>query len=186
MNAKTCSICQTRPVPSNRNIQLAGMSRDMDYCLPCFEEAGWENTHGDGGHEDFESLTVRQTNFRTKVELEAWKAEMREETKDCWICNPELNKAKREYTPRTGTSRLGIVLHVSARTNGTTKAKEAAAYLTGEFEIRKSKSGFTTLKSDALTLVWGTDSGAFQYAMSSFDGKKVRNASEGIRKANAS
>jgi hypothetical protein len=142
MNANTakCEICATRPVPSLRVRDEAGMSRDMKYCVPCFEEANWENTHSDGAHEGFEALTVRKGGFKNKAELEAWKAEKREETKACWICHPELNEATREYTPREGTSREGMVVNVPIRAAASVKAIITAARVAGIESIESTEA----------------------------------------------
>lgn len=43
--AKRCQVCDKRPIDR----KTAG--KDSTLCGPCFEYAGWENTHSDNGHE---------------------------------------------------------------------------------------------------------------------------------------
>lgn len=197
MNAnKTCSICSLRPVASLQNRNEAGMSGDMDYCVPCFDEAGWENSHSDDDHEGFESLTVRQSSFRTKAELEAWKADLRETVKACWVCTPELNLAKRPYTPRQGTSRAGMTITVPIREAGEVKAEVVRVALTderqnGRFEIsiktvKKTGEVFLSAKSaqESFQLRWDAR-GRFAGGTVSegTSTRKVRNVAEVLRLA---
>lgn len=42
--ARLCTDCDTRRVSSNPDV------RAMDLCNPCYDYAGWENTHSDEGH----------------------------------------------------------------------------------------------------------------------------------------
>lgn len=191
MNAKTCEICKKRPAAPLKTRQAEGMSADMDFCVPCFEEAGWENTHSDDGHEGFESLTVRKSVFNTKAELEAWKANVREEIKGCWICNPELNKAQREYAPRTGTSRAGMVINVPIRAAGVEKAAVVEKALTERFEVKvttNKKTGVTALTAksaqESFILFWDGQ-GRFEAGTVQENGRsrKVRNVAEVLRLA---
>lgn len=194
MNAKTCSICETRPAATGVRKTNAGMSSDMDYCVPCFEESGWENTHSDRAHETFEKLTVRGSSFKNKADLDAYKAEMREETKICWICNPEINEAKREYTVRQGTSRAGMVINVSIRAAGETKAAETTTQLqalVGEGETKAKVA--TAKKTGDVSLLLQTGKQEFLLfwdARGRFTGgsvkengkvRKVRNVAEVLR-----
>jgi hypothetical protein len=167
MNAKLCTICQTRPISSKANRVAAGMSSDMKYCLPCFDEAGWENSHADGHSES------------SKVE-------------GCWICYPELNKAQREYTPREGTSRAGMVINVTIRAAGVDKANEVLAKLDESYETTKitkpskrnaqiTKLAFASTVQ-AFELRWD-DRGRFIGGTVTEDGrsKKIRNVAEALR-----
>lgn len=45
MNTKLCIECSSRPV--NRELGI-----DNRLCTPCFDYAGWENTHSDLGHDE--------------------------------------------------------------------------------------------------------------------------------------
>lgn len=180
MNVKTCSICSTRPVPSAKARTEAGMSLDMDYCFECFEEADWENTHSDFDHEGSNAGNT-------------------DETDACWICHPELNQAKAEYTTKAGTSRAGMIIHVSMRADGPTKAAQVeeqfkAIETTGEqWEIKTSKptkrnNHITKLTAssaqETYVLSWDIQ-GRFNGGTVTEDGKsrKVRNVSEALRLA---
>jgi len=141
MNATAkCEICNLRPVPSLRVRDEAGMSRDMKFCVPCYEEGQWENVHSDYSHEGFETVTVKGSSFKNKAELDAWKAEVREEIQRCWICNPELNEAKADYTPREGTTREGMVINVPIRAAAPVKAIITAARVAGLDEIKSTEA----------------------------------------------
>lgn len=105
---KLCSLCVAlkrptpRPVAPKDRRRAEGMSGDMDYCVPCYTEAGWENTHSDQGHDDLDSYTLENTTYVIQAELDAWLVSEREVTKECWICHPELNQASAEYVAKAG------------------------------------------------------------------------------------
>lgn len=229
---KICSICNLRPIPSLQVRSNAGMSTDADFCVPCFDEAGWENHHSDYAHDSintfFETTPAPETcstdgcsriagharrhGAETKAEAKIreeyrqitsafynefhdggkFVASERESMKDCWICHPELNEAKRAYAERQGTSRKGQVIHVPLRASGPDKAAivaEAITNLGGTVKVRTVK-GDTTLKGELpsgakIELHWDFQ-GRYEYAPSSFTangGKanKVRNVSEALR-----
>ncbi len=171
MNATAkCEICNIRPVPSLQVRDNAGMSRDMKYCVPCYEEAGWENTHADGHDEE-------------NVD------------EHCWICVPELNEAQREYAPREGTSREGMVVHVTIRATGVEKAAEVIAQLPS-IESWDTKVAKPTKRNGQVTkLVFASTvqtfelrwdfQGRFITGTVTEDGKtrKVRNVAEALRLA---
>lgn len=175
MAAKNCSICNLRPLPSLQVRRNAGMGSDMDFCVPCFVEAGWENTHSDNAHDEItrdiaeieagakvarlkeiaKSYSIKLD--RTQRTIPTIKAailasfasftHIREEMQDCWICNPKLNQAKAEYTERTGTSRKGQVINVPLRADGATKAEIVKTRIgeLGEVKIKTQKDGSTNL-----------------------------------------
>jgi hypothetical protein len=157
-------------------------------CIPCYTEAGWENTHSDQGHEGFEALTVKQTNFRTKAALEEWKAEVRKEIEGCWICRPELNKASAEYVSRAGTSRQGMKLSVTLKASGKEKAAEVQAKLPKGYAAKaQNVKGIVTLKAaistgNGIILRWDAN-GRFLSGEVQLEGKsrKVRNVAELLR-----
>lgn len=60
-----CLECQQRKVDHRTQ------GRDSTMCGPCFEYAGWENTHSDDGHEDDSYLD-----------------------QECPVCHPELDPRK--------------------------------------------------------------------------------------------
>lgn len=41
----TCTDC-------GRTLRSSNRSDNVDLCIPCFDFAGWENTHSDFGHDD--------------------------------------------------------------------------------------------------------------------------------------
>jgi hypothetical protein len=171
MSSKRCAMECGRPVTSD--------SPEGQLCVPCLQEAEWENVHSDNGHdEDIDQLTLGQTNLKTKKALEAYKAEVKAQQVDCWICHPELNKAQESYAQRAGTSRQGIVLTVPPKATAKDKALFVAEKIDGA-KVRTVK-GVTTLKAENVTLVWD-GRGRFQSAGSLVNGKKVRNVSEALR-----
>lgn len=97
---KLCTICNLRPRATADQRKAQGMNSDMHYCVPCFEEAEWENTHSDNAHE--QELTLANTLFTKQDELDKWLEERANEMDACWICQPELNQASAEYTPKAG------------------------------------------------------------------------------------
>jgi hypothetical protein len=154
-------------------------------CQICLTEAEWENIHSDNGHEGIESLTKAETNFKTVKAFNAFVAETKAETEQCWVCHPELNEAKKAYTPRTGTSREGIRLTVPPKADPKTKALTVAEKIEGQYfekgsvKVRTVK-GVTTLTAGDVKLVWDVR-GRFVSAGSLVNGKKVRNVSEALR-----
>src|SRR6185312_13392187 len=141
-----CSVCEKRPAGGK------DVPRGCDdMCALCYEEAGWENTPNDEGHEQGEG-----------------------DNTGCWICHPELNKASESYVARQGTSRLGMTMSVSVRAAGEVKANQAVGHLKGEKEFKTNisvnKRGATRLVIEGgrttITLIW-TETGAYDYANSS-------------------
>lgn len=88
MARKDCNTCGIRKGTTANGKDFA------DMCDPCYEEAGWENTHSDGDHDSIIAGTVAygMTTHKTKEAFEAW---LKEEREGCWICFPELNLAKK-------------------------------------------------------------------------------------------
>ena len=182
MARKVCEICSTRPVGSGTGDQDATGA----YCNPCYTEGGWENTHNDGGHDailakiaDKKRLTANQ------------KAETAHMT-GCWICHPELNEAKKAYTVRQGTSRAGMVINVSIRAAGETKAAEVIAKIealgfSAKVAVAKKTGDVSLLlKSDGIEFLLFWDArGRFTGGAVKQDGKtrKVRNVAEVLRLA---
>jgi hypothetical protein len=165
-----CEICNTRPLPSLKVRDDEGMSRDMKYCVPCYTEAGWENSHADG--HDAENVDP-----------------------ECWICSPELNEARREYKPREGTSREGMVVHVTIRATGIEKAAEVIKQIPNaeSYEAKVTKptkrNGHVTKLTFASTvqtfiLTWD-DRGRFIAGTVTENGasRKIRNVAEALRLA---
>jgi hypothetical protein len=185
-----CSICEKRPVGNE-----AKMGGHADYCNACFEEASWENTHTDQGHETCPTLEeINDPSAEWTSENDKQDAlDVRAEMADCWICNPELNEAQKEYRERQGSSRVGMTIHVSIRAAGVTKAEETAAQLDESYEAKISKptkrNGQTTkltFVSTIQTFILSWDArGRFVTGSVTENGKtrKVRNVSEALRLA---
>jgi hypothetical protein len=186
-----CRSCEARPIGGG-----SGEENDRDYartvelCVPCAEEAGWENSHGDYSHAALAdgSLTWKGTSYKTKKAFDEWATDERASMERCWICHPELNRASVDYAGRTGTSREGMVIVVPVRASGKEKAEAVAAKIPFESKVRTVK-GVTTLraaqeKGATLVLVWD-ERGRWDYSASrvEVDGKarKIRNASEALR-----
>lgn len=107
MTAKTtrtrtlCNVCGTRTVGSGGRQYDTQSASSLGLCGYCYEEAGWENTHSDWGHD---------ANSETVVEGDG-EDENGHRVKGCWICFPELNMAQKPHTPRkasaTGERKVG-------------------------------------------------------------------------------
>lgn len=198
-----CTICNTRPaLPMAQRT-----SADMPYCEPCSTQADWENVHSDQAHdlvlaadEAGKKVSVKGwTNMKTRAEVDAYVDEqLRPEMEQCWVCHPELDETQREYTPRRGTSRLGMIINVPQRAPG----QEKAATLLGrisqgialpgadgpvtESDVKIStRKGITTLKLHDFTCAWD-EQGRWFYGMTSYvDDKgrtrRIRNAAEFLR-----
>lgn len=158
---KVCSICGKRAVGTGRGSD-PDTARSMGYCAPCLEEGEWENTHSDNGHEGNPDAAY---------------------TDDCWICHPELNEAQRETTARYGTSRSGMVMHVTRKMTAEDKAnlvakemKEATIMTAGGMIhlVGTGKNGKT------VDLSWD-HRGRFQHKASTVGGKKVLNVSAALK-----
>jgi hypothetical protein len=102
MAAKLCNVCnKRRAYTGSKGTETAAHGSGM--CNYCFEEGGWENSHGDNGHADIldalDGVQFGLTTHKTKAEYEAWLKEAHAETDMCWICHPELNLAQRPTHP---------------------------------------------------------------------------------------
>lgn len=82
MAAKTGIVCTDCGV---RKIDRTTDAADSHLCTPCFDYAGWENTHSDSGHDDPEGSDT--TYLANEMEI-------------CPVCNPELDP--RNVKIRTG------------------------------------------------------------------------------------
>lgn len=91
MSRKLCTVCNTRPVGYGTNGDQAHAQR-QGMCTPCLEEAGWENTHNDYGHDETSEHMVQAGSNEAGHRVEG-----------CWICFPELNDAQKTYVKRERT-----------------------------------------------------------------------------------
>lgn len=205
MARKLCNICNTRPADPAAAV--------TDMCVPCFEEGGWENEHGDERHDERnEILLALETAGAVELRKLAPKvgiknagqhksAQLREmireaiiaETQLCWICHPELNKAKR--TKRAASegpkiSRKGQKINVPLTAPGEVKAAVVVRAAGEKAPVQvESESGGTvkleiTTPTFVLTLAWDA-MGRYDYdrAVASVKGRsrKVRNVAEALR-----
>jgi len=171
MARKLCNTCNTRPVD-----KAAGIS---DACVPCYEEGGWENCHGDRDHDGLQVILaaletagavelrklapkagVKNAGQHKSAELrEIIREAIRTEIAGCWICFPELNEAQKvskTRAPSTGEkkSRVGQVINVPLRAPGELKAavvERAAVNL--PVQVSSNKDGSVTLDITTPTFV---------------------------------
>jgi hypothetical protein len=168
MAAKTCPICQNRPMYTGKGPGVDEAPRLSEMCNFCYTEGGWENEHQDDAH---------QQGMQGSIE-------------GCWICHPELNLATKPASERAGTSRQGMRLTVPVRAAGKTKAEAVKAQLPeGYTATIRTEKGRTTLRAKgAVTLVihWDAARGGFVSGTAQATNgtaKRVRNASEALRAA---
>jgi hypothetical protein len=166
---KMCQICAKRPVDT----KTAG--RDSTMCEPCYEYAGWENTHSDDGHEGTAPIDPD--------DLAAWEAEKA----NCPVCqgNDPANKPARKNGSKPGRSVTKPMTTESKSFDAKAKAFAAVAKAAGwSAKIHKisanSAQVIATSHGETISMVW--DHGAYQYDVSEHkdaDGHKakIRNAS---------
>lgn len=178
-----CIACGMRNGMTAKQAREQGMGGSYrDICLPCYEEAGWENTHSDAGHADFDLANLTE--------------EQATEVHGCWICYPELNEAKK--APRAGRSRAGMVIiakgteihksatfKAAAEAAGWTVTVQSETYEPGEDAEGEGTRYYATATrgDDSISLAW--DGRAYDYPASSahMAGKvrKIRNLKEALR-----
>lgn len=196
----TCVICHKRPGMSAAQRRYQGVGADFaDQCEPCHIEAGWENSHSDNSHAELAATPEGQipsnwgfSSDSTEEQKLASVALLRQEAEQCWICHPELNRASAEYTPRTGTSRSGMVMNVKQKMTGAEKATLVSEKLGAKYATRidTSEKGLVKLLlthagTVSFTLVWDVQ-GHYLYEQSklTLNGskpRKVRNVAELLR-----
>lgn len=77
MATKTCRTCNLRKI-APRNTDAAG----VDLCNPCYDFAGWENTHSDQAHQAYIDGSWMPEDQMV--------ADLENEMAACWVCHPEL------------------------------------------------------------------------------------------------
>lgn len=152
-----------------------GNSGHPTLCTPCFDYAGWENTHGDNAHEGNGAASEA------------------EEIAECPVCHPELDT---RTARKTGRSRLGMVIvakgteihksetfRVAAEAAGWIVTVHAEDYSDGTDEGATRYYADAHRNGDAVQLAW--DGRRYDYPSSSarIAGKdrKVRNLKEALR-----
>lgn len=184
MAAKTCPICQNRPMYTGKGPGTDEAPRLSEMCNFCFTEGGWENTHNDDSHDALKNGGGDADEFGGQEQLDAVLQTM----ESCWICNPKLNLAQKPVSERAGTSRQGMRLTVSVRADGKTKAGQVASQIPDGFKVTvRTEKGNTILRAKGavnVTLIWDAQRGAFRSGTAQATNgtaRKVRNASEALR-----
>lgn len=147
-----------------------GKSGHPTLCSPCFDYAGWENTHNDSNHQNGEG----------------------EDAEICPVCHPELD-------PRTavkpGRSRMGMVIVAKGteiHKSATFKAAAEAAgwtvnvlgYVTEDEDDETERYVATATKGDnVIELAWYGRAYDYPASSAKFNGRsrKVRNLKEALR-----
>jgi hypothetical protein len=162
----SCDVCGIRRADRKLNGQ----------CEPCWEEGGWENTHSDSNHEGLKDSM-------SGPELDA-------EIDGCWICFPELNRAKRPA--RAGVVRIGQVIVAKGTEVHKSQIFKTAAEATGwtvsiqteTYEDGNTRTYATATKgTDSISLAWEDRSYDYPNSSAILDGKsrKIRNLKEALR-----
>jgi hypothetical protein len=116
MAKKICIICGKRNATSANGVSM------NDMCDPCYVETGHENEHSDNGHDDI--LAWDAANDGTPEP--DWFDNERPMTETCWICHPELNKAKADAkVGHTNTVAKSYHSHATCKHPVTPKARAA-------------------------------------------------------------
>lgn len=167
---KMCQVCSKRPV--DRKTQ----GRDSTMCLPCFEYAGWENTHSDNGHD----MTIEGTESDEQV---AEKAE-------CPVCqgNDPANdvvktKANGSKAGRTVSKPMAVASRsFDAKAKAFATIAKAAGWKAHTHKVSETSCQvIATLGTETVSMVW--ENSAYQYDLSEHKDTKGRKAK--IRNASA-
>jgi hypothetical protein len=196
--AATCAICLRRPPMTSAMLHREGLSSSFnDMCFPCYIAAGWENTHSDNAHEEIAAYEASDKGKGTRAPL-IKPADMQAEIQimaNCWICHPELDESRADYTQRAGTSRAGMQLATPVRLSGEGKAAiiaekvTAATAATAEVKVSKHYVKLTIvlpqeINNITITLVWD-HAGHTLYDMFAVTvagkARKIRNVSDALR-----
>lgn len=102
MTNNKCSSCNIRPIDYNTQ------GRDSWACEPCFDYAGWENTHNDESHNDYQTEDQIKQN---RIDFGDVHVDVRlDEMRSCPVCNPKLDtrfQTGEIYVPRKIPAQLG-------------------------------------------------------------------------------
>jgi hypothetical protein len=99
MARKVCEVCNERAVGTTGEDPMS--AKHSDLCGLCYDEAGWENTHGDAGHD---GILAKQEALSDS----GLSPEEQDEISGCWICFPKLNKAQNWKPGKKGTKKQGF------------------------------------------------------------------------------
>jgi len=101
MARKLCYICNTR--------RTTPESPDGDMCAPCYDYAGWENTHSDTGHDDIAKTPAGQIPAGWSMSLKQVDQE-RQAMEICPVC---LGKDPADKAPVKGHTNTVARSHTS-------------------------------------------------------------------------
>lgn len=172
--SKRCDICGKRPAASKRaNDGIEGM------CHPCYEYAGWENTHSDDDHEEYRNgTTTFESDVRDAIDAEIAK---------CPVCQGN-NPADEEVIPSKSPKAHVKSKPMAATRPGQNKAARFADFANEEGWKAHSTTDkgsdtviATNVDGQTITMVWHT--GAYDYALSAH--KDVKGSVRRIRNASA-
>lgn len=164
--AKVCFEC------GKAKIDFKTQGRDSTMCEPCFEYAGWENTHSDDGHDDYATIAQIRQN---RIDFDDAHVDVRlDEMRECPVCE-EHKMGPFALAPSNATvGRKALRFEADAKAAGwTALARNSGA--------RDGVSLVTARRGDEeITLAW--DGSAYDYDASEYkaaNGKvrKIRNAS---------
>jgi ribosomal protein S14 len=178
-----CAVCGNRPI--DRKTQ----GRDSTMCRPCFDFAGWENTHTDEGHD---GLADGSTKFDDPAEEKAVRKTMTE----CPVCAgtdpantpPKKNGSKpgRKVTKRANVQIDGLSHPKAAQFYHAAKSAGWSAEVISHEAGTTGRASFTVIaKTEGREISLSWVGGAYDYDSSAHtDAKgvrKVRNASAAIK-----
>ncbi|ADU06422.1 hypothetical protein ML5_0880 [Micromonospora sp. L5] len=161
---KGCRSCGVRNVGTGSGDSTdRDAARAVELCVPCHEEAQWENAHSDHGHDALPEDAAERAG--------------------CWICYPELNRASADYKGRYGTSRAGMKVNVTRKMTSRQKAELVAQQLTA-FKISEQRDGGVTLTGECPTgpVELRFTAKTFDHKNSRVGGKKVLNVAAALRR----
>ncbi|GAB3334579.1 Rho termination factor N-terminal domain-containing protein [Micromonospora halotolerans] len=160
-NCRSCGVRNIGTGSGDANDRDA--AKAVQLCVPCHEEAQWENEHSDRSHDALPEDAAERAG--------------------CWICHPELNRASADYKGRCATSRAGMKMNVTRKMSSREKAELVAQQLT--------KSNIVQHKDGGVTLIGDSPAGkvelrftarSFDYKASRVGGKKVLNVAAALRR----
>lgn len=173
--AGLCTVCRVRRPGTGGSAQDRQAACQVGLCIPCLRESEWENIHSDHYHDPDSSEIVYHS---------ADDSERGKRVRECWVCFPELNRARN--TPQRGrysVSRKGMVMHVSRRMNTEEKAKVVADALAGSKIVKRGEEITVVGQVNAgkVKIVFDRKSRTIDPSKSSVAGRKVYNVAGALR-----
>jgi hypothetical protein len=183
---KMCQVCSKRPV--DRKTQ----GRDSTMCEPCFDYAGWENSHSDEGHGNIAKLRVsaKKATGDDKQRLADELAALEYSVAECPVCQGN-NPANDDVKTKVNGSKPGRKVAKPMATESKSFDAKAKAFAAIAKEAgwkshvhnvsKTSAQVIATLGTETISMVW--DNGVYQYETSEYKNDKGRKAR--IRNASA-